>query len=301
MELEQINIHNHSIDELRKKGIYPIASLKLFDEVKNLVIYDYCIERELEILDKYIEYINNIYSLKETVQEKYLNSIKVQEVMDTQLLEKEDSYLLALYLMTKKECAMDYFFNDPLSMDITRNKIINAHKRLLEGTSSSEYATKDYRTDNNAFVAICQDGNVKIRYFTIDFKDIETAINNLTVYYNGNLHNQYTLIKPILIHGLVGAIQLFDDGNTRLGRMLQNIKIYELTNKNLDINLSLPALYNSRSYKDYRTQYREKLGAMVVEPGEETWNKWINFNLNRIEDQIYYANSKLNEYKRAIR
>ena len=60
MEIEQINIHNHNIDELRNREIYPTASLKLFDEVRNLVIYDYCIERELEILDKYLEYINNI-------------------------------------------------------------------------------------------------------------------------------------------------------------------------------------------------------------------------------------------------
>ncbi len=301
MNLDQINVHNHNIDELRAKGVYPIASLKLFEEVKNLVIYDYCIERELEILDKYLEYINNIYSLPENIQKKYLDSIKVQEIMDTQLLEKEDSYLLALYLMTKEECAMDYFLNDFPSMDINKNKIINAHKRLLEGTSSSMYAKKDHRTDNEAFVARCKNGEVTIRYFTIDYKDIDTAINNLIVYYNGNLHNQYTLIKPILLHGLVGALQLFDDGNTRFGRMLQNMKMFELTNNNFDINLKSPALYNSRAYKDYIIQYREKLGAMVVEPGEETWNKWINFNLNRVEDQIYYANSKLNDYKKAIR
>lgn len=301
MNLDQGNVHNHNVDELRAKGAYPIASLKLFEEIKNLVIYDYCIERELEILDKYLEYINNIYSLQGNIQKKYLDSIKVQEIMDTQLLEKEDSYLLALYLMTKEECAMDYFLNDFPSMDINKDKIINAHKRLLEGTSSSMYAKKDHRTDNEAFVARCKNGEVTIRYFTIDYKDIDTAINNLIVYYNGNLHNQYTLIKPILLHGLVGALQLFDDGNTRFGRMLQNMKMFELTNNNFDINLKSPALYNSRAYKDYIIQYREKLGAMVVEPGEETWNKWINFNLNRVEDQIYYANSKLNDYKKAIR
>lgn len=302
MKCNQENLHKHNIDDLRQQGIYPVANLELFKTIENLDISDFCFEREAEIADKYITYLDKIYSMPKDIQKKYLDSIKIQEIMDTELYDLEDSYLYALYMAAQNESAMDYLLSERKSISsfINKEKIIKAHKKLLAETNSKRFAKKDYRTDNEAFVARKKNGEVLISYFSIDYRDIEKAIKHLICYYNGDAHNKLTLIKPIIIHGLVGAIQMFDDGNARLGKMLQNVKTFELTNKNLGISLESPALYNSRSYADYRSQYREKLGNIVIHEGNESWNSWINFNLNRIEDQLYYASSKLKEYQKAI-
>ncbi len=288
------------MEELRKSGLYPIVSLDIFETIADLKISDYIIEREQEVLEKYQEYLKNIFSLNKTKQDSYLKGIKTQEIMDTQVLEKEDSYLLNLFLQDKKKSALDYLLKVqryPLNQ-LTREEVIESHRKLLLGTSSSQYAKKDYRDNNLGFVSKSGKGDLKILYFSLPYQDIEQGIMNLTLYYNSELHEQYTLVKPCLIHGLVGALQMFQDGNTRLGRMLQNVKIYELTEKNLKYYFPTPAFYSSRSYFDYREQYREKLGDVAIHPTDATWDKWINFNFNRIEDQIYYMDHKLEQYKR---
>lgn len=293
---------NHAeMETLRKSGAYPIVSLSIFETIAKLKIFDYSLEREEEVIKKYIEYLENVIEMKKTKREHYLKAIKTQEIMDTQLLEKEDSYLLALYLQTSRESAMDYLLKLQRypAQAITRNEVIKAHQKLLEGTSSKKYAKKEYRTNDDTYVT--KSGKferLQIDYFALPCEDIEEGIMNLCIYYNSKIHDNYTLIKPCLIHGLTGALQMFDDGNTRMGRMLQNIKVYELTEDNLKYHLSSPTFYSSKSYFEYREQYRNKLGSIAVSPNDETWNNWINFNLNRMEDQIYYMNNKLREYKK---
>ena len=249
----------------------------------------------------YKQYLENILSMKKTKQESYLKGIKVQEIMDTQLLEQEDSYLLALYMQTHRESAMDYLLKQqrsPLDF-LTREEFIKAHKKLLQGTfSGQKYGKNNYRTNNFTYVSKSGKEWNAIHYFALPCEEIESGIMNLTIYYNSLIHNEHTLIKPCLVHGLVGALQMFDDGNTRMGRMLQNVKIYELTEDNLKYYLISPALYSSKSYLDYREQYRNKLGDVAIKPSDESWNHWINFNLNRMEDQIYYMNNKLLDYQK---
>jgi len=295
--------NRHNIDEIRNSGLYPIVDLDIFDSIKNLEIFEFALEREIEIVTLYQNHIENILEMKKTAQEKYLKGIKTQEIIDNQLLEKEDPYLVTLYLEANKKTAIDYLIKQqrvPLEY-LNKDEIITAHQKLLQGTSGSNYSNKEHRTDNEAFVGKRKNGEIEIRYFPISHEKIEEAIMNLTLYYNSNLHQEYTLIKPILLHGLIGALQMFDDGNTRFGRMVQNVKIYELTGINLKKDLSNPALYCSKSYYDFRDQYRKKIGEIAMESSDESWNNWINFNLNRIEEQIYYANTKLEDYKKIIK
>lgn len=288
------------IEEMRNSGLYPVVTTDIFDTIKNLNISEFILEREKEIIELYKEYIENIFTLKKTKQIKYLQAIKTQEIIDTQLLEKEDSYLMAIYLEANKQSAMDYLLKNqrvPLEY-LTREEIIISHQKLLEGTSGKQFSTKQYRTDNESFVGKKKNGELQIRYFPISYENIEEAVMNFSLYYNGNLHEQHTLIKPVLLHGIIGVLQIFDDGNTRFGRMIQNVKIYELTGVNMNKYLSNPAIYSSKSYSDFREQYREKLGEIAIAPTDESWNNWLNFNLNRIEEQIYYANNKLKQYKK---
>lgn len=287
-------------EDMRNSGLYPIVNLNIFETVADLKIDDYTLEHEQESIEKYKVYLDHVLSMKQSELKNYLTAVKKMEILDTQLLESEDSYIMKLYLEQHKISAIDYLLTSQKypTTGLTREKIITAHQKNLEGTPSAVYADKEYRTRNTTYVSKSGYGETKVHYFALDYHDIEEGIMNLTLYYNSNLHNQYTLIKPVLVHGLVGALQMFDDGNTRCGRILQNVKAHELTEKNMKIDLPSPALYSSRAYLPYRDQYRQKLGDIAIEPNEETWNSWINFNLNRIEDQTYYMDSKLAEYKK---
>ena len=294
------NKEKQKYEEMRNSGLYPIVNLSIFETVADLKISDYTLEHEQETVEKYSVYLDHVLNMNQSELKNYLTAIKKMEILDTQLLESEDSYLMKIYLEQHKLSAVDYLLKAQKypTTDLTKEKLIHTHKKILEGTPSSIYLDRDYRTSNATYVSKSGRGETQIHYFALDYHDIEQGIMNLTLYYNSNFHNQYTLIKPVMIHGLVGALQMFDDGNTRCGRILQNAKVYELTKKNMKVDLSSPALYSSRAYKQYREQYRNKLGDIAINPSEENWNSWINFNLNRIEDQTYYMDNKLKEYRK---
>jgi Fic family protein len=129
-------------------------------------------------------------------------------------------------------------------------------------------------------------------------------MNKILDYYN-NPANEKTLddifIKSIIIHGLVASYQMFDDGNTRLARLLQHVKMFKLTNQLTDHKLILPSLYATRTYYPHRTEYRNLIKELVINTGTESWNNWISFNLKRIEDKLFYATDKVSDIKKLMK
>ena len=77
--------------------------------------------------------------------------------------------------------------------------------------------------------------------------------------------------------------------------------MYKLINDQLGLNLLLPVVYASRQYAAYRSDYRKKIENIVLNNNQQAWDEWINFNINRIQDGIFYnLNSleALKEFKR---
>lgn len=301
-----VDLHNEiktKTEEMRNSGLYPVVNLNIFDAVSDLVLSDYTLEHEADVTQKYIEYLDVVENLPKTGKSKYLHAIKKIEIQKNHILEHEDPYLIAFYMEGKKQYAIDYLLNMQKypQQSLTREEIISAHKKILDGTSSERYIVNDYRQDNLAYVSKSGKGDLQVHYFSLPYEDIEEAIMNLTVYYNSIIHENYTLIKPTIIHGLVGALQIFNDGNTRFARTLQALKIYELTEKNLQHYFQSPVFYTSDAYFDYREQYRNKIADIAINPDNESFNNWVNFNLNRIEDQVFYLNNKVTAYSKTYK
>ena len=117
-------------------------------------------------------------------------------------------------------------------------------------------------------------------------------------YYNESDNcKQNIFFKSFLIHGIIAALQVFDDGNTRLARLLQNTNIYKQTKDLIDNNLNSPALYVTRAYYPQRNEYRSLIRNMAIEPNNENINNWIKFNLRRTEDTLYCNNEKVEKVK----
>lgn len=94
-----------------------------------------------------------------------------------------------------------------------------------------------------------------------------------------------------------------EDGNTRLARTLQHIKLQTLTNELFthEYNLSpfnLPAIYFSKNYIPFRYEYRKLIEDLALIHGDDEWNKWIEFNLYRMQERIFATDNSLILLKR---
>ena len=286
------------VEKMRVSGEIATVSLKIFDGIYSLPFSQFVVDHENDTEELYTNYINDVIELNGDNFISYLNAIKSVEIVDNQSLEKEDSFLMSLYMQTERTNAIDFLINNGVILN--RDAFINAHKLILKGTSSQKFSEKDHRTDNEAFVVRIENGNPKIRYFALPYTDIEEAIKKVIEFYNSDTYDDRIFLKSQIIHGLVASLQLFDDGNTRYARILQNIKLSELTNKKYNYNLPLPVFYGTRAYFPHRSKYRELIGNLAINPNYENWDAWFNFNLNRIEDGIFFIDNKLTAYKKMI-
>ncbi len=281
--------------ELRKSGKYPVATLKIFENIQRINPSPKTVENIKCTEDEYINRINDFMKLDEEKREIILTIIKNNENLDNQTLEREPSFGLQVYQALTNETPIDYLLNNqPMDKDI----FIQGHKIILKGTKEENLSNTDFRHNNDTYIPITnRDGVVKPYYFALDYNDIPNAIDNIIAYYNSN-NGENVFERPIITHGLVGALQMFNDGNTRYARLLQYIKIYNLTNELYsDFKSDKPYIYGTRSYFPYRDNYRQLMADLVTKGNNDAWNNWINFNLNRIQDTMYYEDPVIQKYK----
>ena len=127
------------------------------------------------------------------------------------------------------------------------------------------------------------------------------AAGNIVNLYNDRLEHEgfdNVYLQPFLIHGLMGGLQIFSDGNTRMGRIMQHALIWQLINEKMQFNFEMPPMYATRSYYPVRFQYREKIAKLVNDGSNKTWNDWFDFNLDRIEDSICADTENIKVLKR---
>lgn len=297
------DIIEKEVNEAMKSGLYSIADLSMFEQIDKIDISDNLqmhVEYTNDLLKEYLEEIMELEGKKPGLIE-FLKAIKEGDVVDNHGLEKENSFLVGLYSQMSRETAMErlirYYRNEK---EITSKNFLGLHSTLLYGTSFDE---DKVRTSNSKFVGRIVNGERVIDYFPIDYKDIREAVNKLIEVYNGRLSNNgfdNVFFQPFLVHGLIGALQMFDDGNTRLGRVMQHALIWQLINERTEFNFELPPVYATRAYYPLRCKYRELIAMQVKENNSVAWNKWFDFNLDRIEDSIYAGRENVKLLKRKI-
>ena len=278
------------IRDARESGLYSIASVDMFSIVDEIDIYDkiYLHMEYVDMLLKdYLDEIETLGSDKDGVYE-FLRALRVGDVVDNQNLENKNSFLIGLYSKITRETAMGklikYANNDK---KLVIDDLFDIHHTLLARTSSS--GIESIRKDNDKFVGRIVNGKPEFDYFPMDYSDIMVAAGNIVNLYNDRLEHEgfdNVYLQPFLIHGLMGGLQIFSDGNTRMGRIMQHALIWQLINEKMQFNFEMPPMYATRSYYPVRFQYREKIAKLVNDGSNKTWNDWFDFNLDRIEDSI---------------
>lgn len=296
------NLHeiDKEIEDIINSGKYPIVTNKIFDSIENIEI-DKGIQDHLEYtVDLYKNYLDELSKLPLEKRVNFLKALKAAEIIDNQKLEQENSFLIGLYRNVQENNSIDEMLKIN-NRQLTSEDLLKVHKLLLDGTTVGKKDNNGYRVNNRKFVGTWNNGVRNIQYFPIEYQNIDDSVSKFLSYYNQKENNELSaLLKPFIIHGLLASLQLFNDGNTRLARLLQHTKIWEATVENLNIDIPMPAIYMSRSCYPHRAQYRDKIKNIAINMDDVSWNDWFNFNLNRFEDQLFYIDYNLDEYKKIM-
>lgn len=264
-----------------------VDDIKLSDKTKNLIDYTY---------ELYVDYLNQLSLFSDTDKSKILKSLMNTEVIDNHTVEKVNIDLLRTYSETHHSTAIRYLIKKLKVEDkyLTDEVIKKAHEILMRGTSNENEIISGYRNNNNAYVGYTENNERVILYLPISFDEINQATSLFCEYYNKDAADlQDLFVRPFVLHGLLAALQVFSDGNTRLSRTIQHIKLLIMTNHFIDANLMAPAIYFSKSYIPYREEYRNLISSIALNPNNSSWENWILFNLRRVQDQIFYNENNL--------
>uniref|UniRef100_UPI0040277DA3 Fic family protein n=1 Tax=Candidatus Ventrenecus sp. TaxID=3085654 RepID=UPI0040277DA3 len=280
-----------------KSGV-PIVDLDIFKRVQDLTPSEQALNQISYTEDLYKEYHDMIMSLSSSLRSNYLQILKSEDIINNQVVEKENSFLLALYYKTHPKNAMDEMIRC-CNSEITASEFIKIHDKLLDGTSSEDQ--KGLREDNLKFVGTYVAGQRQIDYFPILEKDIVKALREYLNLINDKKRVQSkedAFLKPIIYHGLLAALQLFKDGNTRYARLIQHINLWYYTNQTLGYDFSLPTVYATKQYAAGRASYRGLIKSIAITENDDAWNNWIIFNLKCLQNNIWVNQSNIETLKR---
>lgn len=274
----------------------------LIGNIRNIKIYDSSLFHVEDTTRAYQEYLKKLSTLDPLKLKYFIQTLKNREIINNQETELEESFLLELFKLSQKKDSIDITMNLINQNNLTPTDIKKIHRVVIKGSSDDIEQNYDYRKDNNKWVGYFgTNGETRIDYLPPDYNEILELTDVVLNYLNEDVNSFENLfIKPLVAHAAIAYIQPFGNGNTRLARVLQHCKFCDNTNQIFKTNLDKPVLYLSKNYLLTREQYRGLIKNLVVNKDNDAWNKWFNYNLNMIDEQLYYIDKQLTQYMRHI-
>lgn len=287
-------------DALIAQGLCSIVDMDFLNKAKNFEVSSSVHEYAKETLESYKEYLKLLDQLPPNILQLYLETLKKTELRDNHESESENSFLLEMFENLHSSNSIDMAIGTINRKGILSSKDIRAlHVKVMQGTSEQAEDNYNFRKNDCFFVGSYIGGQKQIDFLPMKSVKLEEAMQVITEYLNLEpTSEEDILFQPMIVHALIAAIQAFPDGNTRLARLIHHIKLWQLSKKYNLTTIHLPAIYLSKNFLLMRKSYREHICRMVVDRTDETWNRWLNFNLNAMNEQLYYSKNNLEEVKR---
>lgn len=273
----------------------------LVGNIRNIKIYDNSMFHIEETTEKYKSYLDKIIQLEPLKLKYFLKNLKNREIINNQEAEMEESFLLELFHLSQKrdsiDVTMDYLKDDKITID----EIKKIHRMVIKGSSDDIESNYNLRSDNNKWVgSYGTNGEQRIDYVPPDFNEVEELLTEVVDYLNDIDNNNFDnlFLKPLIAHALIAYIQPFGNGNTRLARVLQHCKICNTTNKLFESAFTHPTIYLSKNYLLTRGQYRGLIKNIAINRDDQSWNKWFEYNLNMLDEQLFFLDKQIEQYKR---
>lgn len=185
-------------------------------------------------------------------------------------------------------------------LSISNKRIHELHNFALQ----DESLPQEYRNGPVRVSTINRDGTEKIYWYGAESEDVPQFMNDFINIYKSNdlsVINSNPFIKSALIQLLFIRIHPYSDGNGRTARLLYSIKFTDAINKIYGTKLKLCPLNISASILMNQLGYVNILNNIYfdLEHDNNEWiNKWFNYILNMVDEQLYYSNSKLDRLDR---
>lgn len=271
----------------------------LVSNIRNIKIFNSSMFRFEDISLKYEDYLEKLSLLDPSKLKAFIMALKRREIVNNQETEMEESFFVELYQSTKKRDSIEVTMKHLDDGIITKEELIKIHRMVIKGSMDDVESNYVFRSDNNKWVGFTDSiGNRHVDYYPPDYAEVDELLDELLSYFNEkNDIIDNVFLKPLAFHAVLAYIQPFGNGNTRLARVLQHGKICELTNQKYNTTFKYPTLYLSKNYLLQRPSYRGLIKDISIQKDDEAWNSWFKFNLNMIDEQLFYLGNQLEKYK----
>lgn len=276
-----------------------LYDVKLKENVKDHMLHT------LQDYRKYLESLKEIEKTSPQLVKNFFRLLKINELKASQQMESEDSFLVDIGLGpildgTEKSSI------DIVTRYILRDKSLNnerlekIHRIILRGTSDDKEKNYKIRTgEEDTYIYEISNGIERTLYVAPKSEEVNLYLDYLYTFLDNNTNNELDVfLTPYLVHFYISALQPFNNGNTRLARLIQYGDIFKASRKLLDYNLKQPALFLSENYQLNCINYRRMIADIVLEPSDENFNRWINYNLNMTDEQLYRLGNDIKKIKR---
>ena len=276
-----------------------LYDVKLKENVKDHMLHT------LEEYRKYLESLKEIEKTSPQLVKNFFRLLKINELKASQQMESEDSFLVNIGLGpildgTEKssiDIVTKYILKDK---SLNNERLEKIHRIILRGTSDDKERNYKIRTgEEDTYISEISNGIERTLYVAPKSEEVNSYLDYLYTFLDNNTNNELDVfLTPYLAHFYISALQPFNNGNTRLARLIQYGDIFKASRKLLDYNLKQPALFLSENYQLNCINYRRMIADIVLEPSDENFNRWINYNLNMTDEQLYRLDNDIKKIKR---
>ncbi len=292
------------------------------EKVKYFSIQQYLknIEFEMQTLD-HMEVVNRAF-------DEYIEKLmKYDELAITLFLcksfEEEMKYSNQIenHIITPLEINEHNMFFDKLSINHVRIKQL--HQFALKEDDMTEYRTTEMKigTYRKLNPEIQQEGKIiekdgeryyeDIYWYGAESEDIRKFMDDLITFYKDNsfsVVNSNPFIKSSLVHLLFLRIHPFEDGNGRTARLLHNMKFTDSINRMKGSRLKISPLNISPGISNFKNDYNKCIDNIFFDldhferrnNNNPEINRFINFMLNTIEEEITFLEKQLRENEESM-
>lgn len=255
-----------------------------------------------DTLDNYKLYLKNISQLSPKYRGIYFNVLKSNEIVNNQEMEHEDPFLIQLDLQnpngkkTSIDIITEMILNDK---DLNVRKLEQLHRLIIHKTADDKPENYKIR-DTEVYVSEVSNGTQKLCYYAPSPDEIKEYLKTLFAIVNKSdiSDEKEVLYNSFLAHFYIAALQPFGNGNTRLARLIEYGNIFRLSRDVLGSKIESPALFLTKNYLLSRSSYRENISLLVNSPTDKSFNKYIDYNLNMMDEQLFYCDNVLEKSKK---
>ncbi len=276
-----------------------LYNVKLKENVKDHMLYT------LEEYKNYLESLKEIEKNDPQLAKSFFRLLKINELKASQQMESEDSFLIDIGLgpildgseKSSIDIVTKYILKDK---GLNNERLEKIHRIILRGTSDDKEKNYKIRTSKeDTYISEISNGIERTLYVAPKSEEVNSYLNYLYAFLDNNTNNELDVfLTPYLAHFYISALQPFNNGNTRLARLIQYGDIFKVSRKLLDYNLKQPALFLSKNYQLNCGNYRKMIADIVLDPSDENFNKWVNYNLNMTDEQLFCLSNDIAKIKR---